>query len=99
MNSLSHKLRIELKLKPKIGKYTSRIFIYIYLLSLINQFIFFHSHCSLVDAYLDVCDYFEVERIPSFAERFPRQFSLEHVTAIWKHAVSYQQEQKNNQEV
>ena len=53
----------------------------------------------LVDAYLDVCDYFEVEKIPSFAERFPPQFSLEHVTAIWKHAVSYQQEQKNNQEV
>ena len=52
----------------------------------------------LIEAYVDVCDYFDLERIPSFAEKFPKEFSLKHVTEIWKYAVRYQQEQITKQQ-
>lgn len=52
-----------------------------------------HYFIRLIEAYVDVCDYFDLERIPSFAEKFPKEFSLEHVTAIWKYGVKYQRDQ------
>lgn len=48
----------------------------------------------LVEAYVEVCDYYDLEEIPNFVDKFPKQFLLKHVTEIWKYAVAYQQEQK-----
>lgn len=45
-----------------------------------------------MERYVEVCNYFKLERIPSFVERFPKVFLLKHVTEIWKYAVKYQQE-------
>uniref|UniRef100_A0A1X7THX8 Uncharacterized protein n=1 Tax=Amphimedon queenslandica TaxID=400682 RepID=A0A1X7THX8_AMPQE len=53
----------------------------------------FEADDELIEAYIDVCDYFLLEKIPNFAEKFPKEFSLKHITEIWKYAVKYQQEQ------
>ena len=56
------------------------------------------SIARLNEAYVDICDYFDLEGIPNFAEKFPKEFSLKHVTEIWKYAVRYQQEQISKQQ-
>ena len=49
----------------------------------------------LIDSYIDACDYFHLEKIANFEEKFPKQFSLQHVTEIWKYAVKYKEDQQN----
>jgi hypothetical protein len=53
----------------------------------------YEAEDSLIDAYEDVCDYFGLDVIKGFADNFPKEFSLEHVTEIWKEAAKYQQDQ------
>ena len=50
----------------------------------------------LIDSYIDGCDYFNLEKIPSLEDMFPNEFSLQHVTEIWKYAVKYKEDQQKN---
>ena len=51
----------------------------------------FSYYTRLVESYIDVCDFFELEKIKNFEERFPKEFSLKHVVSIWKYAIHYKE--------
>ena len=40
-----------------------------------------------------VCEYYDLEVIKGFVEKFPQEFNLSHVVEIWKYTVIYQKKQ------
>ena len=50
----------------------------------------------LIDSYIDGCNYFDLEKITNFEEKFPKLFTLQHITEIWKYAVTYKEDQQKN---
>ena len=48
----------------------------------------------LVETYEIVREYYNLDLIPGFAEKFPKQFNVWHVVEIWKYTVMYQMKQQ-----
>ena len=49
------------------------------------------SHQRLVQSFEDVADHYNIEKIPGFKQKFPKEFSLCHVVEIWKYTAKYQE--------
>ena len=54
-------------------------------------FFFCLSWLRLVQSFNDFADHYNIEKIPVFEERFPKEFSLCHVVEIWKYTAKYQE--------
>ena len=43
-----------------------------------------------MESFEDVADHYNIEKIPVFKQKFPKEFSLCHVVEIWKYIAKYQ---------